>query len=481
MLTYFLNLSFILNILLTIYVLFAERKHYASTWAWILIITFVPIIGFIAYLFLGHDMKKRKTFVKKEEEDRYMHLLHKQMLHVECNPCLEEHCPTICCQDVLKLHLIGHEILLSKSNHVSFFADGHEKFQDLFQTIRLAKKYVHLEYYIIHDDYLGKLFQELLIQKAMEGVDVMLLYDGMGCHKTPPSYFKQLQQAGVHVACFFPSPFPYITLRLNYRNHRKLCIIDGHTAYLGGFNVGDEYLGKNKKMGYWRDTHLKIIGDGAGLADLQFILDWRFATHETLPLQHYLHTAPSILENATGVPLQLVASGPDSKYSAILHGYIKMINEAKHTIYIQTPYFIPDDALLTALKLAALSGVAVHIMIPNKPDHMFVYWATYSYIGEVLAAGAKCYTYEKGFLHAKTIVIDDEIASVGTSNFDIRSFRLNFEMNAFIYDARAANSLSELFLKDLTYCKEITTEVYQNRSLLIKFKEPIARLLSPIL
>lgn len=446
-----------------------------------MIITFVPIIGFIIYLFLGHNMKKRKTFSKKEEEDRYMYLLHKQMYQVGCTPSLEDSCPNPTCQSILKLHLLGHEILLSKNNTVEFFSDGHEKFQDLFKTIREAQKYVHLEYYIIHDDCIGKELQKLLIDKAKEGVDVLLLYDGMGCHRTPRSYFKKLQDGGVRVACFFPSPFPYITLRINYRNHRKLCVVDGHTAYLGGFNVGDEYLGKNKKMGYWRDTHLKIIGQGAYLADLQFSLDWSFATHETLPLHKYLSTSPPILQSTTGIPLQLVASGPDSKYSTIHNGYIKMISEARKNIYIQTPYFIPDECLLSVLKIAALSGIDVRIMIPNKPDHMFVYWATYSYIGEALACGAKCYTYEKGFLHAKTIVIDDEVCSIGTANFDIRSFKLNFEINAFIYDSGVSQMATELFMEDLSFCNEITPQSYAARSPLIKFKEVIARLFSPIL
>lgn len=481
MMTYLLNLLLIVNSLLIIYVLFVERKHYASTWAWILIITFVPVGGFIAYLFLGHDMKKRKTFSKKEEEDHYMHLLHKQMHHIECVSCFEEHCPLPACQSVFKLHLLGHETLLSKANQLHFFTDGHDKFQDLFQAIRHAKKFVHLEYYIIRNDHLGQQFKNLLIEKAREGVEVLLLYDGMGCHKTPPSFFKDLKAHGVHVACFFPTPFPYITLRVNYRNHRKLCIIDGHTAYLGGFNVGDEYLGKSKKMGYWRDTHLKLVGEGAKLADLQFILDWRFATGETLPLSNHLDAVPPILEGTKGIPVQLVASGPDSKYCAILNGYIKMISEAKNYIYIQTPYFIPNDALLTSLKIACLSGVDVRIMIPNKPDHMFVYWATYSYIGELLLCGAKCYTYEKGFLHAKAIVIDDEICSIGTANFDIRSFRLNFELNAFIYDRETSLHAAQIFLDDLPFCDELSIEVYSKRSLLIKLKEPIARLLSPIL
>ena len=463
------------------YVLFIERKQPAAAWAWIMIISFLPIIGFIIYLFLGHDMKKRKTFNKKEEEDRYLYLLHKQMYQVEEDAVLRDYCPHPSCQNVLKLHLLGHGILLAKGNQITLFSDGHKKFQNLFNAISRAKKFIHLEYYIIHDDHIGSAFQNLLIQKAEEGVDVLLLYDAVGSHKTPRSYFEKLRASGVQVACFFPSAIPFITLRVNYRNHRKLCIIDGHTAYLGGFNVGDEYLGHSKKMGYWRDTHLKVTGPTVSLCDLQFLLDWRFATNHKLSLDKHLKTSPPIFEEASGIPMQLVPSGPDSHFSAIHNGYIKMINEAKQYIYIQTPYFIPDEALLSAIKIAALSGIDVRIMIPNKPDHMFVYWATYSYIGEALDCGARCYTYEKGFLHAKTIVIDDEICSIGTANFDIRSFTLNFELNAFIYDTATSISARKLFETDLADCKELTLAAYLTRPSLVRIKEAIARLFSPIL
>lgn len=468
---YLLCAVLVLNVLFIAYVLFIERKHYASVWAWIMLIIFFPIIGFLIYLMLGHDMKKRKMFNQKEEEDHYMHLIHNQMHQVAYNDCPN---------NVMKLHLIGHEILVSKTNTLEIFSDGHDKFQSLFKHIREAKKYIHLEYYIIRNDYIGQQFKELLLEKVKEGVVVRLLYDSMGCMRTPKKYFKELRAGGVDVACFFPTPIPYLTLRLNYRNHRKLCIIDGTSAFLGGFNIGDEYLGESKKMGYWRDTHLKVTGTAAGLSNMQFLLDWRFATKEYLPIEHYL-SQPALFQDAKGIPLQIVSSGPDSRYSSIHSGYIKMIYEATTSIYIQTPYFIPDESLLQALKIAALSGVAVHLMIPNKPDHMFVYWATYSYVGELLDCGVNCSTYEKGFLHAKMIVIDEAIASVGTANFDIRSFRLNFEINAFIYDSSIAQELTQHFHKDLCDAKPITLESYQNRSLLIKIKEPIARLFSAIL
>ena len=245
-----------------------------------------------------------------------------------------------------------------------------------------------------------------------------------------------------------------------------------------GINIGKEYLGLSKKMGYWRDTHLRIQGGAVDYLELRFLLDWRFSTKEPYVIKDkYFPVKESI--GYTGI--QIVSSGPDSKWSSIKNGYLKMINLAKKRIYIHTPYFIPDDSLLEALKLAALSGVDVRIIIPNKPDHLFVYWASLSYVGELIQAGVKCYTYEKGFLHSKMILVDDVISTVGTANFDIRSFKMNFEVNAFIYDKVINSQLQEQFMKDIADSKEITKAIYENRAFGIKFKESISRLLSPML
>lgn len=463
------------------YIIFIERKDVTATWAWVMVMLFVPIIGFILYLFFGQSMKIRKMFNQKEESDRYMHLLHTQIYKDSTIRCELKSCPSCYDYNLLNLHLIGHETVYTCDNNLTLFTDGKAKFDDLFNQIQKAKSYIHLEYYIIHEDELGKAFKACLIEKAKEGVEVVLLHDGMGCLKTPHGYFDELKSYGIKVTCFSPPFRPHLNLHFNYRNHRKLCIIDDRIAYLGGFNVGDEYLGKNKKMGYWRDTHLRLEGSSAVLANLQFLLDWRFASHEDTLLSQYKVPTLVPLCQSTGAIIQLVSSGPDSKYPSILNGYIKLITEARKSIWIQTPYFIPNDALLTALKLAALSGLDVRIMFPNKPDHLFVYWATYSYIGELLKCGVRAFTYERGFLHSKTILIDETLSSVGTANFDMRSFKLNFEINAFIYDKSFAKQLSEAFENDLKSCIELTVENYENRPLLIKFKESISRLFSPIL
>jgi cardiolipin synthase len=267
-------------------------------------------------------------------------------------------------------------------------------------------------------------------------------------------------------------------MKLNYRNHRKLVVIDGKTGYLGGFNIGNEYLGKVKKFGYWRDTHLRIVGSAVHDMNARFILDWRFASKESLLIDRAYY-GDAIGPGSTSV--QIVASGPDSSREEVKHCYLKMIYAAKKNIYIQTPYFVPDAGLLEALKTAALSGVDVRIMIPCKPDHMFVYWATYYYSGVLINAGARVYIYDNGFLHAKTMSVDGEVASIGSANFDVRSFRLNFESNAFIYDAAEAYKIETIFETDIAHSHELTKALYRNRSLIVKFKEGVSRLLSGLL
>lgn len=474
-----LDIFLYINILLVLSVIFLARKNASTTWAWIMIMLFIPFAGFILYLFIGQDLRKRKTFIKKEEQDRFLAVVHRQQValtqHMSeySNPLITTY------ENIISLHLNAHESLYTEDNTVAILTDGRALFNALFENIKKAKKYIHLEYYIISNDEVGKAFKDLLIAKAQEGVEVFLLYDDLGCFGIPKKYFYELKLAGVKVTCFFPSFIPFLKLRANYRNHRKICVIDGMIAYLGGFNIGKSYIGLNKKLGYWRDTHLKITGSAVRLINLQFLLDWRFAAHENVSLDKYI---PIKTYNAYGsIGMQIVSSGPDSKYTSIRNGYIKMINEAKKSIFIQTPYFVPDEGILTAIKLAALSGIDVKIMIPNKPDHLFVYWATYAHIGEVLECGVKCYTYEKGFLHAKTIVIDEMICSVGTANFDMRSFKINFEINAFIYDGTTSKKLSAIFNSDLKDSKELTPVLYNDRSLLIKFKESVSRLISPIL
>jgi cardiolipin synthase len=285
-------------------------------------------------------------------------------------------------------------------------------------------------------------------------------------------------EAGGQVAFFFPPNFKFLNMKLNYRNHRKIVVIDGEIGYIGGFNIGKEYLGMKKKFGYWRDTHLRVLGGCVQDINARFLMDWRFASKEELVLSEAYYST-IIKAGCTGV--QIVSSGPDEGKSQVKRGYMKMITSARKNIYIQTPYFVPDNSILESLKMAAQSGVDVKLMIPCMPDHMFVYWATYAYAGELINSGARVFIYDKGFLHAKTMVVDGQVASIGSANFDVRSFKLNFEANAFLFDEEEAYKMEAIFETDMANCHELTKSVYRSRGIPIKFKESIARLLTDLL
>ena len=307
-----------------------------------------------------------------------------------------------------------------------------------------------------------------------------------------------MRAAGIKVGVFFPPILGWLNLRVNYRNHRKIVVIDGCVGFVGGFNIGREYISKEPKFGYWRDTHLKILGEAAISLQLRFALDWNYATGENLfkDMQYFGgEGGPTKQQPAKGaspvgtglkgaselVSMQIITSGPDTREPHIRNNYLELFHKAKHNIYIQTPYFIPDDAILSALKIAALSGVDVRLMIPCKPDHPFVYWATCSYAGELLDYGARVYIYENGFLHSKGIMVDGMVSCYGTANMDIRSFELNFEVNATIYDEDVTGELEEAFINDLPHCRELTREDYKKRNLWMRVREQSSRLLSPLL
>ncbi|MDD2447587.1 MAG: cardiolipin synthase [Tissierellia bacterium] len=470
-----------INILLAILLVFFERRNPTTTWLWLMVLLFLPGLGFLLYLFLGQDLSKHKQFKSKEEEDNNFDILAEVQIKV-----IEEDDFTFkdpnypYYDDLITMHLVSNKAYFSQDNSIEIYYSGEDKFIALLESINNATSYIYMEYYIFRNDDLGKKVLDALIQKANEGLEVKLLVDGMGGRTLTKKFLKPFIDAGGQVAIFMPPLIPVINIRINYRNHRKITIIDGKEAYLGGFNVGDEYLGLNKKkFGYWRDTHMKIKGSAISSLQWRFFLDWRFVTKEGVGNnQSHIYTEEKTPGN---VGVQIVTSGPDSKWPGIKDGYFKMITQAREKVYIQTPYFIPDDSIFEALRIAGLAGVDVKVIIPNKPDHPFVYWASLSYIGELLQAGVKFYTYENGFLHSKVLIMDEFVSSVGTANLDIRSFELNFEVNAFLYDDITNLNLTEQFNKDLLDCKEITIEEYLNRPRIVKLKESISRLLSPIL
>ncbi|EIT86985.1 hypothetical protein A374_01979 [Fictibacillus macauensis ZFHKF-1] len=469
-----------LNILLAAVIVFRERRDASSTWAWLLVLVFIPIAGFIVYLFFGRNLNRHRLFVWADRKKVGLEkTLKSQIEHIRDGSFEFTNEPERASQDLIYMQLLNNEAPFTRDNYIDIFTDGNEKFDALLRDITNATEHIHLQYYIIKKDNLGKKVRDLLIEKAKQGVKVRVLYDELGSRTISKRFFHELRQHGGEVEVFFPSKFAFINFRLNYRNHRKIVIIDGVIGYVGGFNIGDEYLGLDDMFGYWRDTHLRITGTSVHSMQMRFILDWNQASDgHDIDYHPLLFPKP---EQTGNIGMQIITSGPDSEWPQIKDGYIKMISLAKKSITIQTPYFIPDASLLDTLRIACHSGVDVRIMIPNKPDHLFVYWASLSNIGGLLKAGAKVYIYDNGFIHAKTMVVDDEISSVGTANFDIRSLKLNFEINAFIYNKEIAKQLNGAFHEDIKLSRELTWEQYLQRPTSVRFRESVSRLLSPIL
>lgn len=475
----FNHLIFI-NFILAVIIIFFQRKDPKTVWTWLLLLYFIPILGFVFYLFLGTDMHKQKMFRIKEIEDHLNDAIRKQEYSLQSKE-LEERDPSIAdYADLVMYNLEAAGAVLTDNNDIRIYTDGNEKFEALIEDMRAAETYIHVQYYIIKNDVLFNRIKDVLLQKAAEGVEVRILYDGMGCRSVRKSYWRKLNSQGIKTSEFFPATLRRLHLRLNYRNHRKIVVIDGKIGYVGGFNIGKEYIGLDDRFGYWRDTHLRITGSAAASLELRFALDWNYASRENLFMTDK-YVGQEQTASKQHCEVQIVSSGPDSRHCCIRDNYLRLINKAKKSIYIQTPYFIPDESILSALMIAVHSGIDVHVMIPCKPDHPFVYWATYSYIGDLVMAGAKCYTYNNGFLHAKGMIVDDKVLCYGTANMDIRSFSLNFEVNAVVYNEEQAVRMRESFDEDLKQSKQITRNIYVGRSLLIRFKEQVCRLLSPLL
>lgn len=473
-----LTTIYLINFILVIDLIFRGKRNIDNTLTWIVILVLVPPVGFILYAMFGRSIAKNNMFRVKEKEDKVIkNKILESYVEIESNldPYLDEN------KDIIYTLANSNNAHFTADNDVDIYPESNMFFNSLLEELRKAEEYINIQFYIFKDDRIGKEIIEILKEKAQAGVEVRLLYDAVGGRNLSKKAVKEMKEAGVQVANFFPSFLNIINFNINFRNHRKIVVIDGKVGFVGGFNVGDEYLGRDPKFGEWRDTHIKLTGSCVIDLSMRFLLDWRYTTKENLDLAKYFTKKR---EKSTGnVGIQIVSSGPDiTELDEIKYGYMKMIQKARDYVYIQSPYLILDKTLMETLKVACLSGVDVRIMIPSKPDHPFVYWASYSYAGELLDYGAKIYTYgEDAFLHAKTIVYDDSVASIGTANMDIRSFELNFEVNAFIYSEEKAREQRMIFERDIENSREITKEIYESRSTYIKIKESISRLLSPVL
>ncbi|HZH59545.1 MAG TPA: cardiolipin synthase [Metabacillus sp.] len=467
---------FTLSIIFICIVIFLENRHPSHTITWLVVLGGFPLIGFFFYLFFGRNIKKRRLFEKKAllDEKAFLEIEGNQSTYQDKIDHMGDHQ-----QLLFKLaHRLGHSPI-SFSTKTKALTDGIETFEHIFQEIKKAKHHIHLEYYIVRDDQVGQELKNVLIDKAKEGVEVRFLYDAVGCWKLSKEYIKELGKSGIEMVPFLPVRIPFLNNKINFRNHRKIVVIDGEVGFVGGLNVGDEYLGKNSYFGYWRDTHLLIKGEAVRTLQMIFLQDWYYMTDKRLLPNMYLSSKTETLEETGGV--QLIASGPDNKWDVIKNLFFSMIISAKESIWIASPYFVPDEDILTALKVAALSGIDVRLLVPKRPDKKVVYYASRSYFPELLEAGVKVYEYEKGFLHSKIIIVDYELASIGTANMDMRSFHLNFEVNAFLYRTGSTQKLVDAYMVDINDSREIILEQFSKRSLPAKLFESGARLMSPLL
>ncbi len=461
-----------------VYGVIRQGSRPAKTIAWMLIIIALPLVGIILYSFIGYNLRKEKLFTRKQARDLQVidELVERQLVEFEQadsqdSPIVRDH------RRLAQLQLRSGKFLLLSGNRAQVLQDGEETFAAIFTALEQAQSFIHIEYYIFEEGDLADRIADILIEKVKQGVQARLAYDGVGSWSLSKQYCQRLEEAGVEVFPFMPVRFGPLANRLNYRNHRKIVVVDGQVGFTGGINVSDKYIKGDPELGSWRDTHLRLEGRAVNFLQYIFLTDWQFVSGQNLLTAEHFPEHDSV----GPTPVQVSASGPDSDYASIHQTFVSMLYGAREYIYLANAYLIPDESMLMALKSTALSGVDVRLMIPEASDSFVVKWSTRSYLEELLAAGVKVYFYQKGFLHSKVIVADDALASVGTANLDIRSFEQNFELNALMYDADIARQLKARFMADVQDCRLLSLETYRQRPRIDRVKESVFRVLSPVL
>ncbi len=478
----FLVVSFYIYLVITVVLLLLDNREPSSTLAWVFVFLLFPIVGVLIYIFVGRNWRRtnRKTklsqqFVEKQLAEILSPLVNRQEIEIRK---LSEH-QTLCKKKKL-FHLLAESSnsILTTTNDITVLQDGHEKFERLKADLREARQFIHLEYFIWRNDQLTEEIKDILIERARQGVEVRILYDAIGSIFLKKAYIESLRREGIHIYPYFNFLSLFKIHTLNYRNHRKIVVVDGKVGYNGGMNMGQEYVDGGKRFDMWRDSHLRIEGESVAVLQGVFTTSWFNTTEENLFDPKYF---PRVMHTDDGVPVQITTSGPDSQWPSIKHLYFTLISQAENTVYIQSPYFVPDPSVHMALKMAALSGLDVRVIIAGVPDKRLPYWSAYTYFKDLLKAGVRIFHYQKGFMHAKTIMIDSEICSVGTANMDVRSFHLNYEINTLIYDDQLTKSLENDFMTDLKDSREFTLRDYGRLNEAVKLRNSLARLLAPLL
>ncbi|MCK4564100.1 MAG: cardiolipin synthase [Verrucomicrobia bacterium] len=448
-----------------------EARTPQGSVAWLISLNTIPYVSVPAYWFLGRShfngYVTARQLAHEEMADRF------NALHQELAPFAEDESKTRGADRVAQQLA---DLPLLSGNDVKLLVDGEATFASILQGMNEAKEYILFQFYIVHDDEIGRAAKDILIDKARQGLHVYFLYDEIGSHDLPKSYKQELSNAGVEVYAFNTQKGPRNHFQINFRNHRKIVVVDGKTAWIGGHNVGDEYLGKDPTFGHWRDTHLRIEGPAVLAAQLSFASDWNWASEQLLT---ELNWKPEASRNQNQSVL-VVSSGPADEHATATLMFVHAINSAEKRIWIASPYFVPDEAVVTAIQLAALRGVDVRILIPDTPDHLTVYLCAFSFYKEATTTGAKIYRYTNGFLHQKTMLIDDRVSTIGTANLDNRSFRLNFEITAFVHDAAFATEVEQMFEDDFKNSRLMTDADVNDKSFWFKLAMRLARLSAPV-
>ena len=450
-----------------------DNRQPEKTMAWVLVLLFFPIGGVVLYFFFGQNTR-RKRHISQHSLDE---LSKRQMLEF-----VEQRDLRIPpeCRPLMQLFANQSMALPFKDNEVEIYTDGHEYFPALLAAISQAKHHIHIDTFIMENDPLGRLVADALIAKAHEGVEVRLIYDDVGCWRVSGRFFNRMRREGIDVRPFMPVKFPAFTSKVNYRNHRKLCIVDGRTAFIGGMNIARRYVsGQNGHR--WRDTHLQVRGGAVYAVQCAFLIDWYFVSRTLITDRRYYPAQPATLPRNNCLA-QVVTSSPIARWPDIMQGYMRILLEARSYVYIETPYFLPTEPVLYAMRTAAIAGVDVRLMVPSHCDAKLVEWASHSYVCEALEAGVSVYFYNDGFNHSKLLVSDDKVCTCGSSNVDFRSFENNFEANIFFYDRNMAQRIKRVFERDMEHCIVVhTVDQLPRNAFHTRLWMSLVRLLSPLL
>ncbi len=475
-----MNYIFWINAIIAVFIIILDNRPPEVSISWIMLIIFFPVLGLMTFIMFGVNWKKTKltkqspdTIFTKNLENilkNQKHFLNKRVTADESENDKYK---------LMNLLLNSNSSILTLKNNCSIYNTGEEFFTALFSDLNNAKTSIHLEFFIWTSDRIGQKLKDILIRKASEGVEIRLLFDGVGSFgRISYRYKRELRKAGIKYKYYLDLAAPLAILKINYCNHRKIAVIDGEIAYTGGMNVGDEYITGGSRFESWKDTQIRLTGESVSIFQTVFLVDWYNSGDKLLIDRKYF---PENAITAAEMPVQVATSGADSKWDSIQQMYFMMITNANKEIYIQTPYFIPDQSIMTALETAALSGISVNILMTGIPDKLIPFWAAHTYYEPLLNAGVNIFLYKKGFMHSKIVIVDGNMVSIGSCNLDMRSFHINYEINALIYDSEIAGEMIVSFYRDLEFSETVTREYLDKTGIFRKFRNSAIRILSPVM